>query len=56
MIERRTKLSDEENRNETDSDNEPENEDPATADNPRYIWRHGCWLGVAVVALLLGLS
>lgn len=35
MIESVTKLSEEENRIETDSDNEPENEDPATADNPR---------------------
>jgi hypothetical protein len=35
MRESRTKLSDEENQEEKDSANEPDNEDPATADNPQ---------------------
>jgi hypothetical protein len=34
MRESRTKLSDEENQEEKDPANEPDNEDPATADNP----------------------
>ena len=35
MRKSRTKLSDEENQEEKDSASEPDNEDPATADNPQ---------------------